>query len=476
MINIFIEDKTHEKRIKYVFDYIFMVLGIKHRFIENIQEKNNEQDIKIIYGRKIFLENNSIYIKQSNKLFNEDYLKPIKYTVRKINDVVNLMADDELYIKNENNMIETNIDIVSDIFFLLTRYEEIVNEKPYKQEKFNRFPARESIMFKENILNRAIVNEHIEFIWSFINKMNLGYKKKKWWGDKEFAVFLSHDVDFVFRYRSAKNFIKPVVKTIIKDKSIEKMIKVIKNYIDTKIDYKKDPFYTFDYIMDIEKQCGFKSSFYFMTGGTSKFDNFYDINDKRVVNLIKQIEQDGFEVGYHCSFNSYHDIELMKREKEELDKVVTNKEYGCRQHFLRFKAPYTWRIQEKLRLKYDTTLSFADKEGFRSGTCFPFRPYDVLEDRVIDIWEIPLIVMEASLDNSDYSEYTPSQGYDKTVELIEVVRKYKGVFSLLWHNSTLDGYDSKNQPWILIYENILKYLSQNDVLNKTGVDLMKYLE
>ena len=97
MINVFIEDRIHEKRIKYVFEYIFMVLGDECNYVDTIEEllkgKTFEEtsygkstynkstdisEINIIYGKSdysscINFMNNTIYIKESQKLFNKNY-------------------------------------------------------------------------------------------------------------------------------------------------------------------------------------------------------------------------------------------------------------------------------------------------------------------------------------------------------------------------------------------------------------------
>ena len=127
---------------------------------------------------------------------------------------------------------------------------------------------------------------------------------------------------------------------------------------------------------------------------------------------------------------------MLNLEKERLGKVSGKAILGGRQHYLRWKTPDTWRIWEKAGLKYDTTMSFADYEGFRCGICFPYKPFDVLENRVLDIWELPLTVMDGSL--FDYQNLTPEEGFQRIKELIETVKKYSGVFVLLWHNSSFD--------------------------------------
>ena len=78
---------------------------------------------------------------------------------------------------------------------------------------------------------------------------------------------------------------------------------------------------------------------------------------------------------------------------------------------------------------YDATLGYAAHVGFRCGICLPHKPYDVIDNRIIDLWEIPLIVMEGTL--HQYRSLSPDQGLASIESLIETVRKYHGVFVLL---------------------------------------------
>lgn len=496
MIYIYNSNSKFYKQIEYVFMNIFHLLGLEYSF--DFSKKNNlkTDDILIIYDECEESENyknyfeNIIIIEPSRKIFTENYLKreSIPNTVKIFNtknsgfineDVISIFNNDtQLYIQHirkKKKVIKTNIDIISDIFFMLTRYEEVVKVEAYKNEKYKRFPVNESLAFKNNFLDRPIVNEHIELLWSLIDSLNLGYKKKQWWEEKDFGACLTHDVDMVIKFKSLKNIIRPCVSSIVKKKDIRKVISMFSTYLSKKRNYKKDPFWTFDYFMDIEKKYNFQSSFYFMSGGTSEFDNFYKIRDEKVLNLINDIEKEGFEAGYHCSFNSYNNFEIMKKEKNILDELIGNKPYGCRQHFLRFQAPFTWRYQEKVGVLYDTTLSYADAEGFRCGTCFPFKPYDLLENRIINIFEIPLIVMDASLQNPNYKSYTPEQGLNKTKTLIDLVKKYNGVFTILYHNSSFDPYNSMWDGWKETYEKTMEYLWISNCYGTSGREIIKII-
>lgn len=473
---------------------IFYILGLNYTAAPNRMEyKLKPEDILLLYtddenfNKNIYNTKNIIIIKPSVQLFGENYLaiSSIPKTTRRFKttnetskdeDIISIFNEDiDLYIKkdfSERKIIETNIDIISDIFFMLTRYEEVVNKEAYGKERFNRFEAIESVAFKNHFLHRPIVNEHINLLWSFIDNFSLGYKRKKWWGDKDFAACLTHDVDVIQKYKKFINVIRPSASLLLK---YRRPLRAIKNFISYFRGYKKDPFYTFDYIIDLEKSYGFKSSFYFMSGGTSEVDNKYDIRDKKVRELVNKIDGFDFEVGFHGSYNSYNNVKMLKEEKEKLDGIVNGKLYGCRQHFLRFQAPYTWQNQEQAGLIYDTTLSFADAEGFRCGICFPYKPYDLYKDRILDIWEIPLMVMEASLQNPDYRAYTPKQGLEETKKLIDTVKKHNGVFTMLYHNSSFDPFDKMLDGWKGTYEETMKYLYDNNCLGTSSREIIQMI-
>ncbi|GFZ33711.1 hypothetical protein CSC2_42370 [Clostridium zeae] len=495
MVGIFIENKKFKEQIEYVFTTVSEVLGIDvYFYTENEINLSAEIDfcnVNIVYKDSEKYSNfidkldKKVIIENSNKLFSQRYLEAdsVPQSVRKYNldyniknkkDIISIFSDDaELFIKEEINKITSNIDIVSDIFFMLSRYEEVVLNYKSDDEIYNRFSAKESVAYKNNFLNRPIVNEQIELIWVLLKKLDNSLVRKHHWGDNSFAACFTHDVDWIQKHTNLGRALKDSVKLLVRNKEIALALKNLANYVQSKSDYKEDPYWTFEYIADMEKRLGFTSTFYFMTGGETNFDNKYIYNDKRVIDLIADLERDGFECGYHGSFNSYNDYLKMKEEKINLDSIVKSEEYGIRQHFLRFSAPFTWRIQEKLGFLYDCTLSFADSEGFRCGICHPYKPFDILENRVLDIWEIPLIVMETSIMDSRYSGYGLDEATEKVKFLINQVEAYSGIFTFLWHNSSLDRFNPQVSRWNSVYEQIMIYLHDKKCYGSNGKDILK---
>ena len=463
--------------IEYIFNIIFLVYGISSRIIPSNRFNPVEYDLNkaviISYGKKCLDTEvkNQIHIYTSD-LFGKSYLKSHsmpKVPLKRYGGLPVIYygcGDFDGFIRRSENLIETNIDIVASSFFMLSRYEEIVLGK---KDKFDRFPATESLAYKEEFLDRPIVNEYIELLWKWIDSFDLGFKRRKLWGDKDFAVCLTHDVDTARKYKTYPP-LRTIGSLVVKDKNLKKVFAVIIDYFKAKSD--KDPYDNFSYIMDLENKYGFKSSFYFMSGGNTKYDASYSINDSYIVSLIKILQQKGFEIGLHPSFNSYNDFQILNLQKEKLEKVTENVILGGRQHYLRWKTPNTWRILEKAELKYDTTLSFADHEGFRCGICFPYRPFDILGNRVLNIWELPLIIMDGSLFN--YQNLTPEEGFQRIKNLIDTTKKYNGLFVLLWHNSSLD--ELKLPGWIKTYERTMEYLGKQNVFDDTARGIMNCWE
>jgi hypothetical protein len=66
-------------------------------------------------------------------------------------------------------------------------------------------------------------------------------------------------------------------------------------------------------------------------------------------------------------------------------------------HYLRVDPHRNSRALEALGFDYDSTLDFPDWPGFRAAIAQPFRPWGFEAKRPLDLVEIPLAAMDASL-------------------------------------------------------------------------------
>ena len=343
-------------------------------------------------------------------------------------------------IKKENNTAIFELDIFASIFFMLTRWEEFVN--PIRDEH-QRFPASASTAFKNNFLHRPIVNEYIELIWAELLKMNYPAELRK---KNTFELHISHDVDHPLLYTSRSNKLRKLGFYALKKKDVFTSKRIIKNLFSS-----NDPYDTFDFLMNMSEELNTTSRFYFMAGGTSEKDIKYSLNSPFIQNLFRKIKERNHIIGFHPSYNSYNDNLLWKKEKEYLANVSKTDILEGRQHYLRLEIPKTLSIWDENNMQFDSTLGYADSMGFRCGVCYPFHPFDLVSKKKLKLLEIPLIIMEGTA--IGYMQLTPNEFYNQATALRNEVKKYHGIFSFLWHNSSF--FTSNYAPFEEHYKNLI---------------------
>lgn len=431
MLKVTIPSNNIEER-KYILDIIFEeFLGLKYKL--EIKEGQKNYQIKLQNGNELIIEDH-FFNKFSKPL---EYLKleniPLKVEFTSNDfipekDIPIIYGTSKLEIKDSK--IICGIDIFASSFFMLTRWEEYANKN---RDKHNRFPAYESLAYKQGFLDRPIVNEYVEMLKNMLLNLDSSIRFKEY----HFKYILTHDVDHPLKYHSLLSGLREIAGDVIKRKDIKRAFSNALQKIKVHTGLEKDPFDTFDYLMDISEKIGVKSYFFFMGGGISKFDENYDIQSNFIQNLANKIKKRGHFIGIHPSYNAYNDPDRFKKEKERLEqKLNTNISFG-REHYLRFQVPTTWQIWEDNSMDWDSTLSFADKEGFRCGVCYEYSVFNILTRKKLKLKEKPLIVMEGSFVTYQ-PDITPKEMENKIKTLISKVKKYNGNFVFLWHNSSFN--------------------------------------
>jgi peptidoglycan/xylan/chitin deacetylase (PgdA/CDA1 family) len=275
--------------------------------------------------------------------------------------------------------------------------------------------------------------------------------------DRPFAVCLTHDIDDVYT-----SLLPKVISSIRYLK--QGPISEIKHSV-SQMRSKKLPLWNFDAIIKLEEQYEAKSSFYFMAENPGDQDYAYPIEDCE--SALADIVDRGSEIGLHGGYSSCSHPEELKSKKERIEKILNKKIIGYRNHYLRFTVPETWRYLHDTGFLYDTTIGYADCVGFRNGMCHPFKPYDLQKREIIDIIEIPLVVMDDSLFDH-YMRLDSGRAWDITRRLIDVVSEYHGVITFLWHNYSFTGQKRK------FYEKILRYCVEKNAWMTSGEQIFTW--
>ena len=155
-------------------------------------------------------------------------------------------------------------------------------------------------------------------------------------------------MDVAYKYTNFLSGGREIIGDIVKRKKLSLAFENLSNKLLTHLKLKKDPFDTYDYLMDVSESVGTKSYFFLHSSNSAKQDVN---NDKFLKKIAKNILKRGHYLGYHPSYNAYNDFELFIRDKERIENTIEHKLIFGRQHFLRFEVPTTWRIWEKAKME-----------------------------------------------------------------------------------------------------------------------------
>lgn len=332
-------------------------------------------------------------------------------------------------------------DLLKSCFYLLSGYQEL---EPVRLDALERFSYEDSIQKKGNFVHRPLVNEYFEIIFGAIREFasihRLHVKQISLFRD--WAFFLSHDVDRLDTYTwyEAGYWVKQLAVRAPSSLSRRERIRITSKYLAQclKPGKKENPHWDFDFLHQLEEAHGFRSTYFFLPEDQLHMDAYYRFDEPRVVKLMGELDRSGNEIGIHGTVRSAGSKEAMLRDIERLKKHSPQEVRGIRQHRLHFDRKVTHHLHEEAGLWYDTTLGFAQHEGFRNSYCLPFRPYDHQQQRMMDIWEIPLVVMDVTL--FQYRSLNFGEALQAIELLLNEIIRFHGVFSLLWHNGQGDEF------------------------------------
>jgi hypothetical protein len=454
-----------QNEIKYTLGVVFSEwLGISYKSRMNnkqqiIIKKEGANDIILKLAADFFINAHANWLSMETLPKPPLFFLDINKTLAQLNAINAVKLPDKIpvlygdsYISVFNNSsignntkIICRMDLLGGIFFMLSRYEEIVFPIT---DNHNRFPSTASIAYKADFLNRPIVNEYLELLWAMMKCLWPDLQRK----ERVFRMIPSHDVDRPFEdlFRSPYSMIRRAVGDISKRKNLQiakqnyqRWRKVRKGNIN------EDRYNTFDFIMNESEKRSLTSAFYFLPRGSRDLAFNPGIDNKFIRNLIQKISERGHEIGLHGHYDTYKDGKSLQDDTKILRKILI--EIGCeqiplggRQHYLRWKTPDTFQNWANAGFMYDSTLGYADYTGFRCGTCYDYVVYDVVKRTTLNLVERPLIAMDCTVTSDRYmGKGFGEQAFSVFKNLKDHCKLYNGNFTLLWHNSELSTHIEK---------------------------------
>jgi hypothetical protein len=343
------------------------------------------------------------------------------------------------------NLVVSGFDLVTSSLFTLARAEEVA---PGPRDRHGRFLAKDSVAFRDGFLDRPIVDEYGLAFAQAIESLDPGWKPAR----GPLSVKLSHDIDdleVMFSGRpehigfSPKQLVRAawmgtplsfrsaIQETTKKHEPLSTIKSLARSAARTRPNARE----LVRELCRLSTDFQLDSAFYWKASALTPFDSGYDPCSKSIKLLIQQVADQGFENGVHPGYYTFQDVNELRREVACLREATGCEVLGGRQHYLRW-LPETWKHWEQCGLAYDSSLTFPDICGFRAGTCVPYKPWLLDENREAELLEIPLIIMEMTL--------TECMRETRTDVLLETIESYMnkcravgGVFTFLYHNSSL---------------------------------------
>jgi hypothetical protein len=316
--------------------------------------------------------------------------------------------------------VQCHADLPASALLMLSRFEEMLTTE---RDIHGRFAAAMSVAFRDGFLDRPVVDEYGLALEQALTHLLPTWRPIK----RALRVKLSHDIDGVglpFR------FVHALGHTIRRRKPLATLRDLLGGPLGLRPTYLE----CVRRIVLLSLERGLDSAVYWKGSPPSPWDTGYDPRHPQVQEMISWLDEHGIETGVHPGYEAFNAPDRLQQELQILRKALGEKPLGGRQHYLRW-CPDTWQHWETCGLVYDSTVGYADQVGFRTGSCFPYRPWLLSLNREADLIEIPLIVMDRT--PVQYMGLGLSQSLDLILRCLARCRSVGGVFTLLWHNDTL---------------------------------------
>lgn len=319
-------------------------------------------------------------------------------------------------------------DIIASTYFLITRYEEMLRRDV--RDDHGRFPGKESLPYRAGFIHRPIIDEYRILLRHWLQCSHIDVAGVK---PQIRKIYLTHDIDAPFRYRSWKGFIRS-----LRDRGI---ITSIKALFDSP---ENDPYYTFPFIFDensklkaSQEEGKIDELFFLKAGGKHTHDKpVYRLKSKGIRLLINDIKTEKGVIGLHASYQSGIEPSLIPVEAENLSKAIDNEIVYNRHHFLTNREPEHTDQLEVAKITDDFSMGYADVSGFRLGTSYPVRWINPVTRRLSNITLHPLTIMDCTLDENKYMGLDYDKALDYSLGLISQTKNVGGELVLLWHNTS----------------------------------------
>ncbi len=433
---LFIYTTKITERVRYTFDLVFhQLLGVDSKLTDSLEEWQEHLGAKIAYTQKsmeapLWIAAHALLFERGTK---EQDIKVFPYAGTKA-----------FFAVHQESALP--FDLFAATFYLVSRYEEYL---PYIKDDHGRFSAEQSLAFKEDFLDQPVVNYWAMALQELLHDTfpNLTFSPP------QYRFVPTYDIDIAWAYqhkgllRTLGGFAKGLLTLNLKD---------VVQRTATLLHLSQDPYYTFDYLKQLQRDFELEPIYFFLVGQYDQYDKNISIHEPAYQRLIKHVS-DYAAVGVHPSYGSNKDKGQVAQEKESIEEITKRPITRSRQHYLKLQLPGTYQHLIDLDIEHDYTLGYTSHAGFRAGICTPFYFYNLHLENKTHLMLHPFALMDSVYQY--YNKNKPREVLEAAKPIIDRVKEVNGTLYTLWHNNSFsETFEWKG--WRKPYEQIVQYALQ----------------
>ena len=356
-----------------------------------------------------------------------------------------------------------NADLISAAFYLLSGWQEYCSNT---RDRHGRFPYAASVQQQYGFVALPVVNYYFDVLKTAVEHVTGQPLKPRTWGSgAPFAAFVTHDID---QLHSAW---KAPAKADLRAGRLLRFGRRLGQRLA-----RPDAWDNLETVAATVAEYGGRSTFFILPehrrdlGGTPNAD--YRLTPP-LRQRLRQLQQQGHEIGLHASIGTATHLPSFLLEKENRLGLAAA---GNRFHYLRYEPRQTPALLEaavETGLQYDSTLGFAEHFGFRNSYCHPFYLFNFATGKAHSFLEIPLNVMDTTLHHPNYLQLNAADILPALRPMLAEVEKFGGVATVLWHNDHFDPANTVTGP--RQFAELMNYLQASGAAFLTGSQILTEL-
>ncbi|OYU94279.1 MAG: hypothetical protein CFE21_16980 [Bacteroidetes bacterium B1(2017)] len=424
-------------RLVYILDHLLVhSLGLTYKLTDNPDYFRKSPSLKINYGTSIV--EGCLNIPASTLLFEEKIVEQILLVQKSETWQYTFFAEEFEEIPDfKVHTTHLHFDLLAASFYLLSRYEEYL---PSIKDVHNRFKPQGSLAYKNGFLGIPLIDFWVQ---KFSEKLKLQYPELTF-KEHSFHQINTIDIDFAYKYKGHNWFAK--------SRKLLGSIAKFKPDFNSILPPVKDPYDTYDFLIKEAAAKNIETLFFLLLADYGGHDKNISPSSPEMKSLAARLSE-SFKCGIHPSYKAALNSVCYKQEHTYFKELTQEAPTISRHHFLKIRVPETYEQLDQFGIEKDFTMAYSTEVGFRASTSRPFYLFDLHSNCTLKTLVYSPCVMDVILKNS--LGLTPEQSIQKIQELKEEVKKAKGIFISIWHNSNFDPSQGWNN-WEQVYKSLFE--------------------